>query len=54
MPPRHFGQRHAIAIAFLDGPNLLVIRPSPTATSVRDKQNLNAKGIIALVHKDIR
>lgn len=54
MPPRHLGQRHAIAMAFLNNPNLLVMRPLPTATSLRDRQNLDAGGVFVYVQKDTR
>ena len=54
MTPRHLGQRHVITMAFLDNPNLLVVRPTPTATRIGNRQNLNAGGVFVCVHKGTR
>lgn len=45
MPPGNLGQRHAVALAFLNDPKLLVIRPATAATGIRNRQNLNAGGV---------
>jgi len=34
MPTRNICDRHAVAMAFFDDPNFLVIHPATTATSV--------------------
>lgn len=54
MPTRNICNRHAIALAFLNNPNLLVIRPATAATGIRNRQNLNAGGVFVCVHKDTR
>jgi hypothetical protein len=37
MASRNFGQRHAVAKAFLDDPDLLIIRPTATTTRVGNR-----------------
>lgn len=54
MAPCDLRQCHAIAMAFLNDPDLLVIRPTATAAGIRDRQNLNTAGVLVCVHKDNR
>lgn len=54
MATGNLGHRLAISMAFLNNPDLLVIRPATSTARVSDRQYFNAGGVFVCVHKDTR
>ncbi|MEZ5676248.1 MAG: hypothetical protein R3D81_13805 [Thalassovita sp.] len=50
----HLRYRLAVSMAFLNDPDLLVIRPATSTARVSDRQYFNAGGVFVCVHKDTR